>query len=96
MVLPADVSTYAYLPFLVVIGSGIYALNVNGGAAGSSLTETGITIARIIGSEITVNSIKEGSRVRIKFMVSETINAPVSVVCLRQGITIADVNFAQS
>lgn len=96
MVLPADVSTYAYLPFLVVIGSGIYALNVNGGAAGSSLTETGITIARIIGSEITVNSIKEGSRVRIKFMVSETTNAPVSVVCLRQGITIADVNFAQS
>lgn len=100
MILPASVSNYGYLPFLVVLGSNIYILNITGGSIGSTLTDDGVLFNKILGStEIYITAIKEGAdnHVRIKFTITnESVNVPVSIYSLREGVTISSVTFTQT
>lgn len=59
VILPSTVSGYGYLPFIIVIGSGIYAINVVGGAVGGSLSPDGITYSKIIGADVSVSAKKK-------------------------------------
>lgn len=96
IILPSAVSGYGYLPFIVVIGNGIYAINATGGAVGSSLSPDGISYSKILGADVSVSAVKEGSNLRIKFNMPEFIDVPVSIISLRQGVTISTVTMTQS
>ena len=86
-ILPASISGWAYLTFLVVIANNIAAINVIGGEVESSLSSNGITLSIIVGSNITAESIKESGKIRVKCRTSQ-VSAPVSIIPLRKGVTI--------
>ena len=86
-ILPASISGWAYLTFLVVIANNIAAINVIGDEVGSSLSSNGITLSIIVGSNITAESIKESGKIRVKCRTSQ-VSAPVSIIPLRKGVTI--------
>lgn len=85
-VLPEAVSGYGSLPFLVVMGNAACIVGVSGGSVSSSLSTTGVSAANLLG-EIAVRAIKENSKVRIK-CTGTTAGVPITILSLRQGVTI--------
>lgn len=90
IVLPSDISGYGYLTFIIAMGNSIYFVNVSGGDVESQLSSNGIESYRAIGSEVDIRAIKESGKIRIK-CISAYNSLPVTVICLRQGISVENL-----
>lgn len=86
-VLPEAASGYGYLPFIVVLGNSIGLVCVTGGEVLTTLSSTGVNSVTLIGNTITALAIKENNKVRIKCATSAS-DVPVTILSLRQGVTI--------
>lgn len=86
-ILPAQISNWAYLTFLIVIANNIAIINVMGGEVGSSLAADGITSSSIVGASIKADAIKENGKIRVKCRTAQK-SAPVSIIPLRENVTI--------
>ena len=86
-ILPAQISNWAYLTFLIVIANNIAVINVIGGEVGSSLAPDGIISSSIVGASINAEAIKENGKIRVKCRTAQN-SAPVSIIPLRENVTI--------
>lgn len=98
MRLPANVSGYGALPFLIIVGSSIYAINVVGGSVTGQGASDAVSASKLLGEEFAFSAIKESDgKVRIKAQISQgSTTYPVMVLPLRYGISIESYYFALS
>ena len=86
--IPANVSGYGYIPFLVVVAATVYVINVSGGSAGSELSPDAITTSKLLGDDIHFDAANENGQLRIKMLSSQSGRFPVTIIPLRKGISI--------
>lgn len=91
IILEASVTTYAYLPFMVVAGNYISIITIVGSLVEETLTTSGVNVTSLVGDEIDTKAVVENGRIRIKFTFAAP-SMPVSVYSLRSGIAIRDIS----
>ena len=98
MGLPANVSGYGALPFLIIAGPSIYAINVVGGNVTGQGSSDAVSASKLLGEEFAFSAIKESDgKVRIKAQISQgSTTYPVMVLPLRYGLSIESYYFALS
>ena len=91
IILEASVTTYAYLPFMIVAGNYISIITVVGNLVEETLTTSGVSATSLVGNEIDAKAIVENGRIRIKCTFSAP-SMPIAVYSLRKGITIRELS----
>ena len=90
-----QVTGYAYLPFIVVMGNSIALLVAVGPLIDSSLSDNGITCHTICGESVSASGIVENSHIRLKCGTSKAVTM-VTILSLRQGVTVTSGWWAAS
>lgn len=96
IILPSEITGYAYLPFMIMMGGSIVFCSISGpNVSVDAMSGSGVTSETIIGANVSVSAVNENNRLRIKCTATSDL-LPVSIYCLRENVTVVSAYGAAS